>query len=280
LKPDGDRSDEYVRHTLKRLAATGALPTLPAAACAALRVARDPDAGIDQLAATLQNDVGLTARVLRLANSAAVGRRNPVTNLQDAALAVGVGRICEILVAACARQLYTISGAMAERLWNHSLVVALATDDLAQVTGSDGRDGAFLAGLFHDVGRIALFVAQQMASRTSDSGRDRLRVSYDQPPEDFDHSQAGSILTEDWGLSEAQSTAIRWHHEPERAAASTGLARLLNGADAIAYRIRFGIEREAPESVSTAPLGLSEEAESASADRVLEKFEQQVKLLG
>jgi HD-like signal output (HDOD) protein len=280
LRPDGDRSDEYVRHTLKRLAATGALPTLPAAACAALRVARNPDAGIDQLAATLQNDVGLTARVLRLANSAALGRRAAVTNLQDAALAVGVGRICEILVAACARQLYTISGALAERLWNHSLVVALASDDLAQSTGIAGRDGVFLAGLFHDVGRIALFVAQQMASKSSDPGRERLRVSYDQPPEDFDHSQAGAILTEDWGLSDAQSEAIRWHHEPERAATSAALARLLNAADAIAYRVRYGVESDPPASISTAHLGLSAEDESATADRVLEKFEQQMKLLG
>ena len=71
---------DRVGSTLKRLSRTGALPTLPAVASAALGIARDPEADIDELCRIIQTDVGLSARVLRIANSAVVSSRPKSAN--------------------------------------------------------------------------------------------------------------------------------------------------------------------------------------------------------
>src|SRR5436189_2658061 len=123
-----------VRSTLARLSQTGALPTLPAAASAALAMARDPEADVDKLCRVIQTDLGLSARVLRVANSAALGRRNPARKLQEAVITIGLRKTCDILVAACAKRLYEGATARAEELWNHSLAAGVAAEELARVT--------------------------------------------------------------------------------------------------------------------------------------------------
>ena len=66
---------EHIRMTLTRLSRTGELPALPAAATAALALARSTEAGVDELCRVIRGDVGLSARILRVANSAAYARR-------------------------------------------------------------------------------------------------------------------------------------------------------------------------------------------------------------
>ena len=90
---------EQVTRTLKRLSRTGALPTLPTVASAALGMVRDPEADIERLCRVIQTDVGLAARVLRIANSAALGRRSPARKLSEAVVTVGLRKTCDVLVA-------------------------------------------------------------------------------------------------------------------------------------------------------------------------------------
>src|SRR5512147_1418997 len=92
--PSHEDLQARVRSTLARLSQTGALPALPAAASAALGMARDPEADVDKLCRVIQTDVGLSARVLKVANSAALGRRNPARRLQEAIITVGLRKTC------------------------------------------------------------------------------------------------------------------------------------------------------------------------------------------
>ena len=73
---------QRVRNTLTRLSRTGSLPTLPAAASAALNIARDPEADVQHVCEVIHTDVGLAARIIRAANSAAIGRRTPAKSLR------------------------------------------------------------------------------------------------------------------------------------------------------------------------------------------------------
>src|SRR6185436_16101429 len=112
---------EHVRSTLTRLSRTGELPALPAAATAALAVARDPDAGVESLSQVIRSDVGLSARILRAANSAAYARRVPARTLAEAVLTLGLRRTCDLLVVAGVLQFFHRVPRCAERLWNHAL---------------------------------------------------------------------------------------------------------------------------------------------------------------
>ena len=123
---------QLVRATLIQLSRTGSLPALPGVATAALAIARDPDSEVEDLAKVVQTDVGLTARLLRVANSAGYGRQRQAQSIQEAVLTVGLRQTCSILVAVCARQLYTAPGPYTEILWNHSLATAVAAEELAR----------------------------------------------------------------------------------------------------------------------------------------------------
>jgi HD-like signal output (HDOD) protein len=274
---------DRVGSTLKRLSRTGALPTLPAVASTALGIARDPEADVDQLCRIIQTDVGLSARVLRIANSAAIGRRTPARKLSEAVVTVGMRKTCDVLVAACARQLYDTTSPRAEVLWNHALAAAVATEELARRTRRVDPGRAFLPGLFHDVGRIAFLLADEVAlevvDRLVDAGEGD-RTVLEQEWYGFDHTEAAAILAEDWGLALEQCDAIRWHHDPENAGAAYELARLINAADYLAYAIGCGSTERAPEDVTVSSIGLDSESEAALVDRVRELFVEQKQLLG
>jgi putative nucleotidyltransferase with HDIG domain len=271
-----------VRSTLARLSQTGALPALPAAASAALGLARGPEADVDKLCRVIQTDVGLSARVLKVANSAALGRRNPARRLQEAIITVGLRKTCDIMVAACAKRLYEGTSARAELLWNHSLAVAVAAEELARTTRRVEAGSAFLPGLFHDVGRVAFLLADETAADVIDglvvSGGDE--TSYlEREWYGFDHAEAGAILAEDWGLALELCDAIRWHHQPKEAGAAQELATILNAADCLAYRIGCGTNEAPPPGITMATLGLAPDDETAVVERVQAIWEEQRDLL-
>jgi len=264
---DRQQLREHVRSTLTRLSRTGELPALPAAATAALGIARDPEAGVESLCQVIRADVGLSARILRAANSAAYARRVPARTLGDAVLTLGLRRTCDLLVAAGARQLFRQVPRHAERLWNHALASALVAEEVARVTRSADPHLAFLPGLFHDVGRIAFLLADDDVygvvhdhmDASAASRPDAERAWYG-----FDHAEAGAILTEDWGLVHEQVDAIRWHHQPGQAEGGRVLAAMLNVADASAYGMGFGGGSVAPADAGRELLGLTPEAVAAA----------------
>lgn len=271
-----------VRSTLARLSQTGALPSLPAAASAALGMARDPEADVDKLCRVIQTDMGLSARVLRVANSAALGRRNPARKLQEAIITVGLRKTCDIMVAACAKRLYEGASTRAEELWNHSLAVGVAAEELARFTRKVEPGCAFLPGLFHDVGRVAFLLADEAAAEVietlvANGEGDKSYLEHEWYG--FDHSEAGAILAEDWGLALELCDAIRWHHDPAEAGAARELATILNAADRLAYTIGCGSSLEPPASVTIAHLGLTPDDEAALAERVHVAWEEQRDLL-
>ena len=271
-----------VRSTLARLSQTGALPSLPAAASAALGMARDPETDVDKLCRVIQTDMGLSARVLRVANSAALGRRNPARKLQEAIITVGLRKTCDIMVAACAKRLYEYASSRAEELWNHSLAVGVAAEELARLTRKVEIGCAFLPGLFHDVGRVAFFLADATAAEVIeglvDDGEGG-RSYFEREWYGFDHAEAGAILAEDWGLALELCDAIRWHHDPAEAGAARELATILNAADSIAYDIGCGSSHQPPPGLTTSHLGLSPEDEAALVERVRTAWKEQRDLL-
>ena len=273
---------ERVGTTLKRLSRTGALPALPSVASAALGIVRDPDADIDKVCRIIQTDVGLAARVLRIANSASVGRRTPARKLSEAVVTIGLRKACDVLVAACARQLYQSASPKAEILWNHALAVAIGAEAIARRTRRVDAGRAFLPGLFHDVGRIAFLLADELAVEVLDrmvTTGDGERVFLEREWYGFDHTDAGASLAEEWGLAAEQCDAIRWHHDPEEGGAASDLARILLAADVLAYDIGYGGGGVAPGSDALTNLGFDEAGVEALRESVHESFEDQRELL-
>lgn len=275
---------QHVRTTLTNLCRTGELPALPHTATAALALARKPEATAEEVCELIALDVGLAARILRIANSAAYARRVPARTVRDAVVALGLRKTCDVLVAACFRQLCALPGSYAQSLWNHALAVAIATDELARMTRRLEPGAGFLPGLFHDVGRIAFLLADvpsvEVIQGLVDAGTGT-RAELEREWYGFDHAEAGATLVAEWGLDDEQADAIRWHHDPAHASGGRTLALLLSAADAIAYSIGCGTGVRGPSSdVLGTDFGLSAADAASCTERVHALFAEHCELLG
>jgi HD-like signal output (HDOD) protein len=270
-----DPSRDRVRATLTRLSQTGRLPVLPGVATSALAIARDPDGDVKDLAQVIKTDVGLTARVLRLANSAGCGRRREAETVQDAVMTLGLQRTCDVLVAIGVKGLYVGTGHHTARLWNHSLAVGVAAEELGRSTQVAAAGAAFLPGLLHDIGRIAFMLADpdgfEDIQRRMEAG-EAPSTALERERYEFDHAQVGGILTEDWGLTPIQCDAVRAHHDPEYADVARKLAAIVNAADYLAYAIGHGTGARPPSDVGLSGFDLAPEEEGELIERVRDAY--------
>ena len=279
-----DREDvrERVQATLARLSRSGALPVLPGVASAALALARNPDADFEEIDHLIRTDVGLTARVLRVANRVGYGRIKPARTVREAALTIGLRKTCDLLVLACARELYDVPVRHAAELWKHALTVAVAAEELARAVKLPDPAAAFLPGLFHDVGRIGFLLADEMSYdvifwlMANGTGEHRdLEIEWYK----FDHAQASAVLAEQWGLEAPLCKAISAHHAPDPGAAGGRLAEILNAADGLAYTLGWGTSERRPPDVGVIQLGLSAADEAACLARVQQQVAEHDALL-
>lgn len=260
----------HVRGTLARLSKSGGLPMLSGTVTRALAAAREPDADLATICGIVETDVGVTARVLRLANSALYRRGRSHDTLNGAVGAIGIGSLTELLLAASLRSMLRSGDVLAGTLWDHALATALAGRMLAPVLGCR-HEHAFLAGLFHDVGRFAFYKADPFAFEAI-TGLLALEPEHDRAFErewfGFDHTEAGAVLVADWGFSTETVEAIRWHHEPDQAGFARPLAELVRLADALTRTVALGGVGEPAADAAILDARLSRDEQTVFAERI------------
>jgi len=219
------------------LRAVDALPPLPAVALRVMQVAQDPRSSASQLALVVSADPALSARVLRVANSAAYRRAREVTSVQEALVVLGFVQARNIAVSMAITGAYTLEGINVlfriEAFWRHSLAVAFRASELAGRTRSIDVPSAFTAGVLHNIGRLAMFhadpagvdqaIAEAMAGGRSIEDVERERLGYD-------HAELGGILAKRWKLPEDISDAVSQHHNTIQPGQAT-LASVISEAD-------------------------------------------------
>lgn len=133
------------------------LPTMPAVAIKVAEILKDPDAGMKEVAAQLEKDPVLAARALRMASSAAFAGGAKKVTLQEALARLGTKTIKSLLVEASASKLFVSRNPQINEqlkvLWEHSVAVGTMARDVLALTGASDSEGAYLAGLLHDVGK-------------------------------------------------------------------------------------------------------------------------------
>jgi HD-like signal output (HDOD) protein len=270
-----------IRETLAGLSKTGGLPTIPPVVSSALAAIRDPDVEVGEVCRIVRTDVGIAARVLGVSNSVVYARRRVHRTLEEAMIAVGLATVQEVLLTASLRSLYDASKPVVSGLWDHALATGIACQELAAVLDYGNRAGAFLPGLFHDVGRLAFFTcdpaAYEVIARVlAGSGGDRRALEREWFG--FDHAEAAAALAADWSLTAEACSAIRWHHEPEHAGIGRALARLVTVADQLVQTIGLGGFPAAPLSPGILDAHLSPEDQASFGARIRAAFEEQRKL--
>jgi putative nucleotidyltransferase with HDIG domain len=172
---------------------------------------------------------------MQLANSALFGSRTRTSTLSQAVKRLGFATAYKVVTSACLRPLF--GSPKLQGLWPHSLQVADLSQQLACQTGRVDPAEAYLAGLLHDVGRMALLIVPLY-----DSARLQGLAASGCPEvyaEDLllrtNHADLGAQITAQWRLPDAMVSAIRQHHRPEKAESPLAhllyLAEYLSGAE-------------------------------------------------
>lgn len=218
------------------------LPTLPAVVGALGRRLGAVDASAAEIAHLLGHDQALTARVLRLANSAFYAPREPVRSPHQAVVLLGLSTVRAITLKASVFTAFPM--AEARPFWLHALGVACAARGVARLAGLAPADDAFVMGLLHDIGKLALAehlpeaYAQVRARVARDGGLIREAELRELS---CDHAAVGAFLCAHWSLPEEFRVAIGGHHDLDRAAGPhQPWAACLHLADILARALLIG----------------------------------------
>ena len=198
------------------------LPMLPRAVIEALRILRDDAANADACADHITRDQALTARTLRLANSAFYGLPGRVGTIRHALDVLGRRTLGALVTtAAVATQVSPSNcpGFDFKACWRHALGAAIAAESLAIELGRD-TGLAFSAGLLHDIGRLALvtfFPAQMGAVLAAARAQDLPQRQVERQQLGVDPTQVGGMIAAHWHFPPAVVTAIVDHHAAQPA---------------------------------------------------------------
>ncbi len=210
----------FKEEIIKRIDKAADLPPLPGVFLKLDKLMGNSNSSATDVAVLMKDDMALTTRVLRVANSAAFSGTNKVTSVAQAVARLGFKQTGDIIRALSLVGLFK-SGGMVDykKFWRHSLSVAAATELIPRHLGrmSLSPDSLYSAGLLHDVG---IFVMEQYGG---DLYYSVLSMALDTEVPlyvaernmmDIDHAEVGALLLTKWGIPADLITATGQHHQP------------------------------------------------------------------
>jgi HD-like signal output (HDOD) protein/signal transduction histidine kinase len=220
------------------------LPAMPQILIKLLAHLQADDLGMPELAALVAKDAGMTGKILSVANSSAYNRGGRQPNLEQAMVSLGTDMIKTLVISDSVFQTFNSfpnSGATDLRaFWKHSLTAAVLARDLARHLAYSQPEEAYLAGLLHNVGRLALLATAPKEYAFNFTARDDEDLcAVEQRTLQITHAEAGAWLIERWQLDSFLADSVLYHHEPgERLEGSHPLIRIVRAAHLLACHAR------------------------------------------
>ncbi|VAX22207.1 hypothetical protein MNBD_NITROSPINAE02-1491 [hydrothermal vent metagenome] len=239
------------------------LPTLPVALTAIINIANQPSSSASDLGKVITHDPSISSRLLRLVNSAFYGHFREISSIPHAVVILGFRTVKEMAMGVSFFNMSKSSGSGSafdhKKFWIHCVAVGVCAKHLSGVGNAKGvldRDSAFVCGLLHDIGKIALFCCFEIEYEgVIKTAKEECRLIYDVEREviEIDHCEAGLILTRKWQFPQFVPDVIGRHHEPMLKDDAIALpAGLIQVSDHICRKIKIG---SGGDDVETAPAG-------------------------
>jgi putative nucleotidyltransferase with HDIG domain len=134
-----------------------ALPAMPRVAARAFMLLRKRDFSLAEVAAVIETDPVVAARLVHLANSVAFATFSKLESVQACVTRLGARELSFFLMETAAKQLVECHdpriAQICDGVWEHSLAVAILSHDLVEAVPGIDAEAAYLAGLLHDIGR-------------------------------------------------------------------------------------------------------------------------------
>jgi len=217
------------------------LPAMPQILIKLIELLQADDAGMPELAALIAKDAGMASKILAVANSSAYQRHQRTVGLEQALVSLGTDTIKTLVISESVFQTFNNfphSGSTDLRaFWKGSLTTAVIARDIARALAYPQVEEAYLAGLLHNVGRLALLATAPKEYAYNFTARDDEELcAVEQRTLEITHAEAGAWLIERWNLDSFLADSVLYHHEPvPRLEAAHPLIRIVRLAHQLCY---------------------------------------------
>jgi len=215
--------------TLNLVSGLHSLPTIPSNYQGVIRTIHSADSSVQDIGEAINKDMGMTSRVLQVANSAYYGYSKKITNPTEAAQLLGIETLKSLV-----RYTHVLnnfpqtpaSNAIFDKVWRHSIGVAAIARRITmlQTQNETLAEEAFTAGLLHDIGKLILMsikpeeykevIRAAAEAKTPIHLLERVKLG-------TTHAETGGYLLSLWGIPLTILEAVAWHHFPSESTERT-----------------------------------------------------------
>ncbi|MBB6094037.1 diguanylate cyclase (GGDEF)-like protein [Povalibacter uvarum] len=213
-----------------RLKAQVDFPSPSRVATEIIALARDPDIEMAKVAQAIGRDPAMTAKILRIANSAFYSQRRPSQNLRQALVIIGLNAALTLALSfslvSSVRALRP-SGIDYPRFWRRALLAATGARAFAEATKTPHPEDIFLAALLQDIGVLAIDRASRdFYAQLPAPGHHADWITYEVAKLGKDHAAYTSMLLKSWNLPDRIWQAAGASHTPQTIPANTDDGRI------------------------------------------------------
>jgi HD-like signal output (HDOD) protein len=204
------------------ISSLGSLPSLPSVYFELIQAMESPDVSASSVGRIMARDMGMSAKVIQLVNSAFFGVRQPILDPVAAVVYLGYDTIRALALQVAVFSQFNksrIPEFSIDALQRHSVRVAAGAKLIANNAGlsRNAANDCAAAGFLHDIGKLVLAanVPDRYRRALRQAARDSLPLELAELQEfGTAHSEVGAYLLGLWGMPEVLTDIVRLHHTP------------------------------------------------------------------
>jgi HD-like signal output (HDOD) protein len=235
-----------IRDSLDLLKGKVVVPSLPFVFTRINEAVNNPRMSIADIGKIISEDAGLSARLLKIANSALYGFPSKIDTISRAVTIIGTQQLRDLALATVVLKLFKgipKELIQMESFWRHSIACGITARILATYRREPNVERYFVGGMLHDVGRLILCmkmpeemrqVLEQCKHNAEPLPAIELRVL------GVDHAMVGGMLMHLWNLPPTLEEIVMFHHQPLEAERHPIETSVIHLADVIAHAMQLG----------------------------------------
>ena len=228
----------------KLLASIEVLPSLSPIVAKLAQVTASPASSAQQVADVVKLDPALTAKVMRLANSAYVGIPRRINSLKNAVVLLGQKRVYSLALTTgvlLAIKKRADLPFLLKDFWRHSVAVGMIAESISKSLNRRDcidSDQAFTAGLLHDIGKLAVgcFAAEYIRAAVQDCRGNNIPF-FKAEKVNTSHMMVGLLLARKWNFPPDLCSSLACHHDPAQSAGGKRTVAIVHLSDGIAHLV-------------------------------------------
>ena len=225
----------------RRVEALKSLPTMPGVFEKINRLMANPKTSAKDIGDVIASDPALSAKVIRIVNSAFYGFPGRISSVTHALIILGFDVVRGLVLSTSVFNVMLAKGYSG--LWEHSLGCAAVAGIIAKKTKDPNPEEASLAALLHDIGKVMMKIQLPEESSYVDQEAAKKQISIYEAEEAIlgvTHTTIGNWLCKQWNLPDSLSDPIIYHHKPNLSKVTPRSTTIVHVANALVRGIGFG----------------------------------------